>query len=349
MVSLADVTSGYHLYLRAESDEDMAELGRLLYVATTRAADYLILSASRKSLAATSGPWTELLARRFDPETGEARNGASTLRVRVTATEPAVSATTTKSAHADLGNLVETATQLAAAGRGRIPEGLAPIPPDLSARRQYSFSRLTGALHAPRTRSPANSQDEAIPAALDPLGLGTLVHAVMADALVSQATDVETLVRRHAYRHLAELSGDLAEPIEMIDRMLSSQRWGDIVAAVESHGELEFLLNWPPGGGWSGGPYIQGFIDCLYRDAAGGWHVVDYKTNHVAPDEIASLASRYEMQMLVYALAVERLLGSPPVELVLCFLRPGREHHFAWNDDSRNHIVDLVDSAMRPK
>ena len=41
------------------------------------------------------------------------------------------------------------------------------------------------------------------------------------------------------------------------------------------------------------------------------------------------------MQMLVYALAVERILKRPPVEIVLHFLRDNHEHRFAWDEAAR--------------
>ena len=50
--------------------------------------------------------------------------------------------------------------------------------------------------------------------------------------------------------------------------------------------------------------------------------------------------------MLVYALAAETILGSPPAELVLCFLRPGLEHRFAWDAAARQRVVELVDRAL---
>ena len=68
-----DVTTGHDPLMAAENDEDMAELGRLLYVATTRGADYLILSSGVDDLAKPSGPWLEMLARRFDLATGDER------------------------------------------------------------------------------------------------------------------------------------------------------------------------------------------------------------------------------------------------------------------------------------
>ena len=62
-----DATTGYDLLMAAENDEERKEISRLLYVATTRAADYLILSAGVDDPEKPTGPWMELLATRFDP------------------------------------------------------------------------------------------------------------------------------------------------------------------------------------------------------------------------------------------------------------------------------------------
>ena len=105
-------------------------------------------------------------------------------------------------------------------------------------------------------------------------------------------------------------------------------------------------MAWPPGSHDPQAPYIQGFIDCLYQDGQGGWHLLDYKTNRVSPETLASTVENYEMQMLVYALAVERILKRPPVEIVLHFLRDSYEHRFAWDDDARRRVVELVSGAM---
>ena len=50
-----------------------------------------------------------------------------------------------------LARLVEEADRMAAEGGGRTPKYLAVVPPDLRGRRQYSFSRLSGGLHARHT------------------------------------------------------------------------------------------------------------------------------------------------------------------------------------------------------
>jgi ATP-dependent exoDNAse (exonuclease V) beta subunit len=359
---------GYDLFRLSESDEEEAELVRLLYVATTRAADYLILSSGLPSLASARGPWTELLCRHFDPVTGQARKDPSGgVLVKVTMSEPPAGVKPAgPPARRNMDRLLEKARQMAAEGRGRAPKCLAAVPPDPAGWRQYSFSRLSGALHA----RPAVTQDVADegngengdgapsggPRRLDPLGLGTLVHAVLADVDLSRPSDVAALVHRHAPKYLADGNGDsngdndtgqtLDEPIAWIERLLGSPRGADMAAAVEIHRELEFLLAWPPDRNDPAGPCLQGFIDCLYRDASGGWHVIDYKTNRVAAGELADVAAGYEMQMLVYGMAVERILGQAPKELTLCFLRPGLEYCFPWDDSARRKAVELVERAI---
>lgn len=350
-----DAPTGHDLLTAADNDEDAAEMSRLLYVATTRAADYLILSAGVEDFekAKPTGPWMEMLARRFDLATGQQRGEgrgardegkASRSCVKVTMEEPVVHVKPVDPRRRrDLLKIVEKAEQMAADGQGRQPRFLDSIDPDFSARRQYSFSRLTGDLHATTVGHETDTSS-----VLDPRGLGTLVHAVLEKVNFARPGDVPELVQRLAEQHLPAADGNLGEPIEMIQRFLASPRAAQIVAAKESHRELEFLLSWPPdGASRPGGSYFQGFIDCLYRDAAGRWRLIDYKTNQITAEDLAATAAKYEMQMQLYALAVETILGIPPIELVLCFLRPGLEHRFDWNEAAKQSLIQWVNGGIQ--
>ncbi len=82
-------------------------------------------------------------------------------------------------------------------------------PTTPTARRQYSFSRLTGKLHAQPAggeASPLDADASAEPP-LDARGLGTLVHAVLAEIDFARPGDVADLVRRHAEEQLPEAEG----------------------------------------------------------------------------------------------------------------------------------------------
>jgi ATP-dependent helicase/nuclease subunit A len=350
MVKDDESTVGYHLFSLAEKEEAEAEIVRLLYVACTRAADYLLLSSGLDKPGEIKGPWMELLSRRFDIMTGK-RLEADTPEqlVKVTLSRPPLTSEPSETTgRVSLKKILEKAEKSAKKGKGRLPKYLAPVPPDRAARRQFSFSRLKGTLHE-RSADKIIGMEEIegfSEPALDPLGVGTLVHAVMEEIDFANPGDFAAIIRRHALLHIAQADADLDEPIDMIGRFLASARAARIASAREVHRELEFLLAWPPENPRPGGRYLQGFIDCLYRDPAGQWRIIDYKTNNITAQTLEQEAAKYEMQMLLYALAAEKILKQPPTELILCFLRPGLEYQFDWNDVARDRVVEMIDQLL---
>ena len=352
-------TTGIDLYRTIEKRADAEERKRLFYVATTRAADYLILSSSLAGYDPDEleSDWTKLLAERFDiASTGEFRGtlppGYETPHVRVTNTDPVTDFKPIGASRgADLVAIVQDARDLAASGGGVIPPDVGHLEPDATARVQYSVSRLSGKLVRPDSRELpwAPILD---PEAVDPLTFGTMVHAALQRVPLAGKLAIAPLCEQLATERVLRNSGRAAEDAtSMLEHFVASPRWEAITAAKTVHRELEFLLVWPPEATrtntepGSTGRYLQGYFDCIYQDAA-GWHLIDYKTNDVTAAKVPRESARYEMQMLVYALALESALGEPPVELVLHFLRPGVEHKFPWNDDMRRRCVELVEEAM---
>jgi ATP-dependent helicase/nuclease subunit A len=342
--------SGYELWRTMEEDEDLAELNRLLYVATTRAADYLVLSSGVTQLGAAKGPWLQLLARRFDLVTGKligslpADEPAPKVRVTIEAPQARGSA----AAVGGRGDLEKLIAQLGAAHRGNpvAMPAIEPVAIDRSARRQYSFSRLSGLLHA-RDAASFDDAGELDAEVVDPLGLGTLVHAVLAAIDIASPGDIDALVARHAERQLLGADSALAfEARMLVERFLNSPRAGELARAKRRMAEAEFMLAWPPGAKGEDRILLTGYIDQLYQDAAGRWHVLDFKTNRVSKENLAAVVASYEMQMLVYALATERILGQAPESLSLHFLRTASEHSFAWNDAARARALELVNSGI---
>ena len=350
-----EAAGGYDLFWLSESQQEEAELARLLYVATTRAADYLILSSGLAELGKAKGPWMELLGRRFNLLSGQPRDAsAGPVRVKVTTSPPPL---TTKPAETprrrSIEQLVEKAAALAAEGRGRLPRWLDPVPPDRQGRRQYSFSRLTGQMHASHTPASAAAADgeEAAEPLLDPRGLGTLVHAVLADLDLARPEQVAALVHRHAPRHLSELgsaAAELDEPIALVERLLASPRGAALAAATERYTGTGISLGLAAGQQRRRRPAFAGFhrrVSIATRPAAG-----ICSTSRPTASRRQSLPRprpTYEMQMLVYGLAVQQILGRPPEELTLCFLRPGVEHRFAWDAAARKRAVEMVEEALR--
>lgn len=399
--------TGYDLHAAVESLEEAGERIRLLYVATTRAADYLLLSAGVKKLDSPGSPWMQLLAERFDLQTGRF---LGTLPpgydppgpIRVTRQKPSAAAPQGASRRRPLVDMVEQAADLATSGTVVIPQHTGPIVADPSARRQFSFSRLSGALeqHDPIDETSGMSTDEARDMAsprgktksgsrselpgrghsasepdVDPIRLGTLVHEVLAVVPLQEQLDAARCVRETSARRQGDTPAEIARATELLARFFRSPRAADLRKARRMHRELEFLMGWPPrkkafqtsdvtGSSMRGDEprgsqkaipeprglsprkatstkllpgmnddfrgdnlalFLQGFVDCLYEDVQGEWHLLDYKTNQVDDSNLTATAEGYALQLQVYALAVERTFGRPPASCTLHFLRTGQE------------------------
>lgn len=341
--------SGYELWRHRERAEEAAEAIRLLYVATTRAADYLVLSSGCESIDKTVGPWSQLLARRFDLASGRltARlaTGQAAPSVRVTTVEPELGdVNSRRRTRPDLAKTLAAIQPATAQEVTTAARRVDAIGPDRNVRREFSFSRLFGTLQ-PEAEQLEDAWFLAQESG-DPRALGTLVHAALAAIDLSAAGDCRGLVERLAEQHMPDAPDEFDAAVDMVRQFVASRRAAEIAAASRSHAEVEFLLGWPPDDTGSPKAVLRGVIDRLYQDQSGRWHLLDFKTNRLAGTNIAAQAASYEMQLLLYGLAAERILAVPPASLTLHFLRGGVEHQFAWDEAARNRVVELIDAAL---
>lgn len=359
--------TGRDLYAVLEEEEEHNEDVRLLYVATTRAADYLILSSGVKQPGDTRSLWMRLLKGTFDLESGALRSplpeGYGYPRIRVTSARPELPGRQfTAGRRVDLAAVLEQAERLAS-GRGKEPPAsVAPLPVDLSGRRQFSFSELSGTLQVapPDSGWELETTAEGEPRSMaDARWLGTLAHALLAESpdrpdvdLAARARHFAEMILPTASRPLANRRALEAAAVAMAGRFRESARFAAIAAARQRYAEIEFLLAWPPDapateGLGAGSTYFRGFIDCLYLDADGRWHVLDYKTNRTDKAGVPRLVQTYELQLLLYALAVEQTVGEPPASLVLSFLEPGIEQTIGYSAGVKAEAIGKIDAALK--
>lgn len=339
---------GFDLHQTIEKVEDSEERKRLLYVACTRAADRLILSSAIEDLDKPKSAWLNLIAEKFDLDTGEVKSVDSSVRgdrlVEVIKKTPPLARKLPKTTRrSSLDRIIEETRELAQQGHGQIPATVAPLTANLTARRRFSFSQLSGQLELEqeeRTERLASGS-----ARLDPLRFGTLVHAVMESLGFSTQTDVDQLCRFQAPLCMHQQWREAAdEAAELVKGFLATQRARQLAEARYVKREIEFLLPWPEAGDDC---YLHGFIDCLYQDGAGQWHVLDYKTNQGTTDDVPQLAEKYAMQMYVYGLACERAFGMPPAECALYFLRPQAEFVSEFSATEASEMKANVTAAIR--
>jgi ATP-dependent exoDNAse (exonuclease V) beta subunit len=253
----------------------------------------------------------------------------------------------------------------------RLQQLAEPIAIDFTAQRRFSVSRLSGqiesAIEEPISFLPFSEEDQIdVAVAASGTDLGNLVHQVLARidfADLARTPVIRNETIRTTVEHCLKPSGNntaelIVTAVELIEQFQQSARAADLLKAKSLYRELEFQLAWPPeksptvqpgqGSAAESLPrYIQGYIDCLYQDAAGHWRLFDYKTNLVTTGNAASLAAQFELQLGVYALAVEQILKHPPAELTVHFLRSSLEHSFPWDAAARQRTIDRVNQAMK--
>jgi ATP-dependent exoDNAse (exonuclease V) beta subunit len=270
------------------------ESNRLLYVATTRAEEHLVLSFSGKP-----AKWAKDVAGRLklDLDLVQARDEAQTMaapdgkewKLRVVTTNRATEGAPIVGTGVRVPTVAREAELVPAAPMVERQESNATVT-DLrqfaSCPRAYYLGHYLGfegrlrRLEEPDGELPAGE-------------LGSQVHALLAGSEVA-SPDAQAVRLAQVFRESA-----LGKRVARAARV---EREFDFLMAVE-------------------GLVIRGQVD-LWFEEGGELAIVDYKTDAVTAVEAHQRAHDYELQVRLYALAVERVAGRAPRRAWLHFLRP---------------------------
>lgn len=331
---------------RLQNLREIAERKRLLYVAATRAQDYLIISGHK--LKTAKNTWLEWISAAF--EIGEEDLQAGTrvinrdrgmLQIRVPDqppeegirdTQDTVTANRweqiytpqvvddrsllTREINVEISSAIRhiTATQIADAGGAYI---------DPLHRRRFRRSILKDApltIDQVSLRKPQDVSQRII---------GEMVHKVLGwwdfkdnkqdfdDRLDSYAWElgvVDEGQRKYA----------IQEAHKLLTKMLKSPIIKWLLDAQQIYREIPFVYR-------SDKRIIHGVLDTLFQQPDGTWVIVDYKTSYVTDykttaDEklLSNHALRYHLQIGVYAAAVQEQLGGIVPETYIYYIRYGQ-------------------------
>ncbi len=92
---------------------------------------------------------------------------------------------------------------------------------------------------------------------------------------------------------------------------------------------------------------LKGQMDLAYQAQDGAWVILDYKTNRIAPKELASLAGQYEFQLGLYALIFKKLYGEAPKRGVLYFSTLDQTFEFAYQTKDFEGFEEKLDLYFR--
>ncbi len=198
-------------------------------------------------------------------------------------------------------------------------------------------------LRVPRSTGVPKGQVSPVSVRLDAATAGTFFHRCMElvdfDDIASVQT--EALVGRVAAE--MELTAP-AEPLgrelsDMLERLSQTPLMKQLTEAKQRLAELSFVYR-------AGAVDITGQIDLLHQDAEGLWHVVDYKSDRIAPEQTSEHAGRYELQMMTYLAAAGKAFETDIADATVYFLRAGVSHRFGATSDTiaaaEQRLADLA-------
>lgn len=112
-----------------------------------------------------------------------------------------------------------------------------------------------------------------------------------------------------------ELESYTAKIIEWVCKFYASPIGHELVSPKRQIRESPFIFNYH-------GETIRGQFDLLFWDSNNSMRLLDYKFNNIKRDETTEMATHYEIQMLLYAQAIECIFGNKPDRVILYFLEP---------------------------
>ncbi|MBE8949880.1 MAG: helicase-exonuclease AddAB subunit AddA [Quinella sp. 3Q1] len=154
---------------------------------------------------------------------------------------------------------------------------------------------------------------------------GSLMHKVMQSLNLSgdlSTKGIAAQVEELAKREIIPLEHAKLIRADKISKFFASEIGKRLISAQEFYRELPFsrLIDAQRFFHVDEKIFIQGIIDLLFKDAAGNWILLDYKTDRDSED----ISERYRIQIELYAAAVEALLKIKVAEKYLYLINGGR-------------------------
>jgi ATP-dependent exoDNAse (exonuclease V) beta subunit len=297
------------------SERESREEDRLLYVAMTRAEEHLVLSFAMTARPqgenwklVRDGLGLDLDAADNQAIVVEVGEGGIPVRVLRADQSPDLLSVPVEPAVAQAEPMVVARPALSDQHDSAAP--VTSIQLFAQCPRRYYLGRYIG---WDRTSRP--DRDHTEETAHDESGaeFGTAVHALLAGEPVDSAS---------------------AEALDLVERFQASELGQRVSRASRVEREFDFVMAIED-------VVLRGQID-LWFEEGGELLLLDYKTDKVRPEEAASRAAAYALQLRLYALALERITGRLPSRACACFLRTGQAIPIAMDKPLLDAAKDLV-------
>ena len=160
---------------------------------------------------------------------------------------------------------------------------------------------------------------------------GKIVHRYL-ELVESKTIDTESLLQNIFFEFDVfdkNMQNEFTSEIQSLaEKIRNSDKGKKIFRASEYRNEVEVTAK-------LGEDYFTGTIDRMYKNEAGLWEVVDYKTNRIEADGVVEAAKNYEWQIKAYAYLLSKLYAEQETYPVnLYFLHPDKiyRQNFSQNE-----------------
>lgn len=314
------------LMKRYKAHEEMMENARILYVAMTRARDYLVLCGHP---GAKPNTWSGVLNRVYSlgDQPHDAVIQRDDWRMLVKRQPPICAALQNAPEPSVMPDAEELALQIAPLGQQQAGTRVFSVT--------HLLSRMAGtedldSEYEPQEDFPVERENlvSGVSERAFAMARGSLVHKLFEcwDFTSGMIPDIQMLVKEAGLgiSQFDALSGALRGAVE---RFQDSELWNVYTKARRIEREVPFLLDIDP-------MMIRGVVDAVVDDDL----IVDYKTGKPG----TPLESHYETQLCLYAAALRTLKGACPKCGLLWYADHGYAHTLMFNEEK---IADALARA----
>ncbi len=153
--------------------------------------------------------------------------------------------------------------------------------------------------------------------------IGSAVHAAIQRALEIPNADVELIARSEAEKH--GVAEDAAEVARLTHATLELPLLQEVASLDPENVWIETPVAVPFRNANHGPKIIEGRVDLIYRRDDGTLCVADFKTDRTLNRSISQMARPYIPQLGAYAYAVQKVTGIPVTEASILFSRIAAE------------------------
>ena len=297
-------TPGYEELSEKEKKMSGAEDVRLMYVASTRARDHLILSLRRKETGSRT------ISKTFAAMISETMQGSPLWEpvhlVDMDESQGSISNATSQDPPNSIDHSIEARDRWESARDNLIKRMGRPT---------YVSATSLGRHAHEQEDKPEQESDEPWRRGRAGTSVGRAVHAVLQSIDLATGAEIEARSRVQA---AAEGVPDREKEVADLVRVAVES---DVVHRAVASGRVwrEVPVATPTGDG-----ILHGFIDLLFEEDD-GLVIVDYKTDAVPAAETPDAVLRYRLQGGAYAHALQEITGKHVKEVVFLYLHPSRD------------------------